>query len=143
MPATTDYPVAPSPVGEQVFSGPVLDTTTWSDPIDVWGFDELDFRVKVSNLGTGPITSITATLQWTDTDTGAAGDEDWATVQVETLAADGTVTEADAAYTFSVPGAAPFSLPVLGQATGRWMRIGLEAIGGDASSAAIVRVMKK
>lgn len=135
----TDFEVAPDAFGVTVYDGPILTTDTASETIDVWGYDTLDVRVNLTNRGTGPITELVATMQWTDV--ADPSSTDWATVQVETLNADGTIDEADAAYTFTVGAVGSKGIGV--SAHGRYMRILLRATGGDASSAAVATAMRR
>lgn len=125
-----------SDTSEQAIPTPATLTAIYvaSDPIEVTNYQFVNWRMYVTNAGTGPTTRVD--VQWEFSNAAVPGANDWSPLQVEVITAG--VSTPDTYEVQQTIGSAPLTAGWKTEVEGRWMRMLVKAGVGDPTASAIV-----
>jgi hypothetical protein len=109
-----------------------------TNPIDVFGYRTVDFVVRITNLGNGPMTRLDMQFQFSEkSNPNPLVDSDWATVQSQQISL-GVATLSDYTLQKALPGVAPVTVGVGIPVRARFMRMKLQSGNGDATNSVVL-----
>jgi hypothetical protein len=136
----------PDGYGTQVLAPTAFIPLLYDDTtmIDVFGNKAVDWVLYITNLGAGPISQVSAKVQFSEkAQPSAVLDSDWATIQSQAVN-NGQATLNDYVINKAISSPAPVTLGITSPARGRWMRLLITASAGDPTNSVVeVRSLKR